>query len=118
MEWFKLQSSMIQKKYIGAAASAILRELEKDLSFRGNHFQPGPAIAVRLGTRWTAASAYTHFGTNMSKRASFIIKVTASAILREISIYLSVEITSSHHRSPGYAMDRRGKRPCTFSSCV
>ena len=68
------------------------------------------AITVRLGTRWTAASAYTHFCTNMSERASLVIKAAASAILQETFLNTSVEIFFGHCRSPWYAMDRSSKQ--------
>ncbi len=111
MEWFPLQSSVIHKKHIRAAASAILRE--KYVSSRGIWWKLLSAITVRLGMRWTAASAYTHFCTNMSEHAFLVIQDAASAILRKIFLCTSVGITFSHRRSPWYAMDR-GKRQYTF----
>jgi hypothetical protein len=50
----------------------------------------------------------------MSERASFIIRAAASAILREINLCISVEITFRYHRSPWYKMDRSSKRQCIF----
>ncbi len=56
------------------------------------------AITVRLWYAMDRGCAYTHFCTNMSDRASLVIKAAASAILRELEIFLctSVEITFSH----------------------
>ena len=93
--------SRYQSRCVGDLARTIFMHIY------GNLFRPLPFALVRDGPR----QAPKHiFGTDLSERASLVIKAAASAILGEPFLCTSMAITYRHCRSPWYAMDRSSKQ--------